>query len=224
MKYFFPTAYGQKVARLRRLVLWLPMVMTLLPGAVLGQGGGPQAPEMPNGVEQGQRVDREQANDDTMEELKIDLDALSKPNWTVQERDNAALITEFMQHLMNDHDFEWVRKRHGNDNYVQHNRSLSEGIAGVVESIEGLTKRFPEYSYNVKNIYVDGDYVIFHSHVTMKKKDRGNEKKGLIIKDIWRVENGQIVEHWDALQPLDMSMRLFTLLNGGKIRNANGIF
>jgi len=44
-------------------------------------------------------------------------------------------------------------------------------------------------------MYVDGDYVTVHLHATNNKKHRGNPKKGLNIMDIWKVEDGVILEH-----------------------------
>ena len=40
--------------------------------------------------------------------LTIDLQELQKPNWTEQELANAELITDFVQNLMNDHNFDYV--------------------------------------------------------------------------------------------------------------------
>lgn len=76
----------------------------------------------------------------------------------------------------------------------------------------------------MKPILADGDRVVFHSHATMKRAHRGNDQKGLNIMDHWKIRDGQIVEHWDTLQPLDRFMRFYALLTGGKIRNANGVF
>jgi len=42
--------------------------------------------------------------------------------------------------------------------------------------------------------------------------------------DIWTVKDGQIVKHWDSLQPLDGFIRLNTLLPEGRIKNDNGLF
>ena len=125
---------------------------------------------------------------------------------------------------MNDHDFDAVLEHFGNASYVQHNRTMPDGMGGVVETVKRLVKRFPEYSYDVKNIIASGDSVVFHSHVTMRKAHRGNERKGLIIFDMWRIEDGAIVEHWDSLQALDLPMRLYLAASSGKIRNNNGIF
>jgi hypothetical protein len=40
------------------------------------------------------------------DKLMIDLNALQKPNWTEQERANATVITDFVQNLMNNHNFD----------------------------------------------------------------------------------------------------------------------
>lgn len=154
----------------------------------------------------------------------IQFAALEKASWTDDERANVALVSEFVQLMMNDHDFDRIRVNYENDSYVQHNRNLPDGIGGLAGFLEEFVSDYPEYSYDVKHIYADGDYVVFHSHATLNKEDRGNDTKGMNIIDSWRIEDGQIVEHWDAIQPLDRSMRLFTLMNGGNIRNSNGVF
>jgi predicted SnoaL-like aldol condensation-catalyzing enzyme len=110
------------------------------------------------------------------------------------------------------------------DEYKQHNRNLPDKITGLVGFLEEFVEDYPEYSYDVKHIYVDGNYVIFHSHATLNEADRGNAHKGMNIIDTWRIENGQIVEHWDSIQALDGFMRFYSLLTGGKIRNDNGVF
>ena len=159
-----------------------------------------------------------------MATLRIDLDRFKKSHWTTEEIGNAKIISDFVQKLMNDHDFDYVLENYANDSYVQHNRNIADGIEGLVEVVRQFTKRFPDYCYDVKQILVDGDQVVFHSHATMKRTDRGNDKKGLNIMDNWKIRDGKIVEHWDTLQPIDGFMRLYVLLNGGKIRNANGVF
>ena len=76
----------------------------------------------------------------------------------------------------------------------------------------------------MKHIYVDGPFVILHSHATSQKSHRGNPQKGLNIMDTWKVEDGVITEHWDAVQPIHGFMRLYALLTGGKFRNQNSYF
>ena len=159
-----------------------------------------------------------------METLKIDLDQLKRDNWSEQELQNVELVVDFVQHLMNDHDFEYVLEKFGKGSYVQHNRIMNDGLTGVVEYVRKFVKSFPDFTYDVKHIYVDGQYVILHSHSTANKKDRGNPQKGFNIKDTWKVENGQLLEHWDANQPIDGFMRLYAVLAGGAVKNDNTLF
>ena len=158
------------------------------------------------------------------DKLVIDLQSLQKPSWTEQELANATLITDFVQNLMNNHNFDYILERYNDSSYVQHNRNLPDKITGLVGFLKEFVEDYPDYTYDVKHIYVDGDYVIFHSHATLKKDDRGNDKKGMNIIDIWRLEDGRIVEHWDSIQALDTLMRFYSLINGSNIQNANGVF
>lgn len=159
-----------------------------------------------------------------MDVLKVDLAKLRKPNWTEEEYQNAEVITDFIQHLMNDHDFAYIKKKYGDHPYRQHNQSMIDGIAGVLDVVSGFAKRYPDYTYDVKHFYVDGPYVTVHSHATSNKKHRGNPQKGMNIMDIWKVENGVIKEHWDAVQPIHGFMRFFFWMVGGKFRNTNTYF
>lgn len=87
-----------------------------------------------------------------------------------------------------------------------------------------MVKRFPEYSFDVKKIVADQNYVILHSHVTMKAKHRGNENKGFVITDTFRLKDGKLAEHWDVIQPIDFSTRLLFLMVGGQRGNQNSLF
>jgi predicted SnoaL-like aldol condensation-catalyzing enzyme len=58
----------------------------------------------------------------------------------------------------------------------------------------------------------------------MKAKHRGNEKKGFIITDIFKLKGGKLAEHWDAIQPIDFFSRFLMLVSGGTIGNNNATF
>ncbi|ASP38448.1 polyketide cyclase [Bacterioplanes sanyensis] len=155
---------------------------------------------------------------------RIQRQPLMRPHWSDTERANAEAVLDFVQLIMNDHRFDEVLARFGEQPYRQHNRTIADGIGGVVATLRALVKTAPEFSYEVKRVLVDGDQVILHSHATLKAKHRGDDSQGLNIVDIWMVEDGRLVEHWDAVQGLSMSMRLYGLLTGGQVRNANGVF
>lgn len=152
------------------------------------------------------------------------LDNYIEESWTQTETSNVKVIIDFVQKLMNDHDFDYVKQEYSSHSYVQHNRGMTDGINGVLHSVKDVVKRYPEYSYDVKRIIASSEFVVFHSHITVKAKHRKNEKKGFIISDTWRIENGKVVEHWDAIQPLNGFFRFYSWMVGGKVRNSNGLF
>lgn len=154
----------------------------------------------------------------------IDVSAYEKSHWSEQDKENVRSVLQFVQLLMNDHNFEEVVRQQQGKPYKQHNRTMTDGIQGVVTSVKGLTKNAPEFSYDVKYVFVDGDRVILHSHATLKSKHRGDESQGLNLIDIWKVADGHLVEHWDAVEGISFPMRLYGLLTGGKTRNNNGVF
>ncbi len=159
-----------------------------------------------------------------MATIQIDYDKLKRANWTEQEQSNVKMIIDFIQNLMNNHDFDYVSKTFGHQNYTQHNRAIPDGIPNLIDYVKDFAKRFPDYCYDVKHIYADGDSVIFHSHATIKANQRGNDAKGLNIIDVWRIGNGEISEHWDALQAMDGFMRFYNLMTGGRVKNGNGVY
>ncbi|MEM9602469.1 MAG: nuclear transport factor 2 family protein [Pseudomonadota bacterium] len=154
----------------------------------------------------------------------IDFEPLAKPHWSDRDRRNAQAVIGFAQLIMNDHDFDAVLARFGGQRYRQHNRNIADGIEGVINTVRDLVARAPEFSYDVKHVHVDGEHVVLHSHATLKAAHRGDDRQGLNIMDTWRVVDGQLVEHWDAIQGIGFSMRLYSLLTGGKVRNGNGVF
>ncbi|GJH41700.1 polyketide cyclase [Capnocytophaga sp. HP1101] len=76
------------------------------------------------------------------------------------------------------------------DNYKQHNLAIADGLAGFGAALQAL----PEGSAHVNTVRVfqDGDYVFAHTDYNFF-----GDKIGF---DIFRFENGKIVEHWDNLQ------------------------
>ena len=156
--------------------------------------------------------------------MKISENLLRTVSWTKEEQSNVQVVCAFVQALMIEHRTEDVKRDFASSNYVQHNRNIPDGMEGIANYIRDFAKQFPEFTYDVKRIIADSEYVVFHSHATLYKKDRGNDKKGLNITDTWRLEGGKIVEHWDSIQAIDVPMRLYSLFAGGSIKNSNGVF
>lgn len=83
------------------------------------------------------------------------------------------------------------------EKYIQHKPELPNGQQAVVEFIQGKMALEPKPSINMKHIMAEGNLVTVHSHVTT---DPDDELHGLAVFDLFRLENGLIVEHWDIIQ------------------------
>lgn len=74
--------------------------------------------------------------------------------------------------------------------YVQHNLAVGDGLAGFGAVLQALPKGSAKV--NTVRVFRDGDHVFAHTEYNFF-----GPKIGF---DIFRFENGKIVEHWDNLQ------------------------
>ncbi len=112
------------------------------------------------------------------------------------EEANKKLVVEFYDKAINQKDFEAASRYFGN-RYVQHNPNAPDGIEGFKTFLGFLRERFPQLRSEIKRVFAEGDYVILHVHAVRNPGERGSA-----IVDIFRLEDGKIVEHWDVVQPI----------------------
>jgi len=115
---------------------------------------------------------------------------------TAQEEANKRTVLEFYDKALNQKDFEGAAKHFG-PRYIQHNPNAADGIEGFKKFIEFRREKFPNAKSDIKRTLVDGDMVVLHVHSVREPGERG-----VAIVDIFRLENGRIVEHWDVVQPI----------------------
>ncbi|MEM7656931.1 MAG: nuclear transport factor 2 family protein [Bacteroidota bacterium] len=104
------------------------------------------------------------------------------------------LVRTFYRELIGARDIE-LAERLIAENYIQHNPLLKTGRVGVLEAIAYL-KQFPTPPPGpspIQRIFAEADLVVVHLLVAF-----GPSKQ--VVMDIFRTENGQLVEHWDAIQ------------------------
>src|SRR6266404_1081360 len=120
---------------------------------------------------------------------------------------NKKTVLEFYEAGLNKKDFEAASKYFG-PRYIQHNPGAPDGIEGFKAFIAQRKEKFPNARSEVKRSFADGDYVVLHVHSVREPGERG-----VAIVDIFRLENGKIVEHWDVAQSIPE-----------KTANGNGMF
>ena len=109
---------------------------------------------------------------------------------------NKRTVMAFYQAAINGKDFDAAAKFIG-ARYVQHNPLIADGIDGFKTFVGYLQQTFPKLRAEIKRIFADGDFVIVHTHGVREPGQRGSA-----IVDIFRLEGGKIVEHWDVMQPV----------------------
>ncbi len=79
--------------------------------------------------------------------------------------------------------------------YIQHSQLAPPGRDALKAFLDMIREQTPQAVHDVKRAFVDGDHVTVHYHVRRWPDDRG-----WAVIDIFRLESGMIVEHWDVLQ------------------------
>ncbi len=115
---------------------------------------------------------------------------------TAQEEANRATVLAFYEKGLNQKDADAALQYVGN-RYVQHNPGAADGPEGFRKFVAFLKDKAPLSRSEIKRSFVDGDTVILHVHAVREPGTRGNA-----IVDIFKLENGKIVEHWDVVQPI----------------------
>ena len=120
---------------------------------------------------------------------------------------NKKAVVEFYEKAINDKDFDAASKYLGS-RYIQHNPVAADGAEGLKGFIGFLKSKFPQSKSEIKRVIAEGDLVVLHVHAVREPGTRGRA-----IIDIFRLENGKIVEHWDVAQDVPE-----------KAANNNGMF
>ena len=92
--------------------------------------------------------------------------------------------------------------------YKQHNPQAEDGKDGFRKFIQWVRDDHPASHSEITQVFAEGDYVILNVHMVRVPGERG-----LAIGEIFRLEGGKIVEHWDRIQAIPE-----------KSSNPNGMF
>ena len=113
---------------------------------------------------------------------------------------NRKTVLEFYEAGLNKKDFDAAAKYFG-PKYIQHNPGAPDGIEGFKTFVNFLRSKFPNSHSEIRKVFAEGDYVILHVHAVREPGTLGRA-----IVDIFRLEDGKIVEHWDVAQDIPDKM------------------
>jgi len=83
------------------------------------------------------------------------------------------------------------------DRYIQHNPQAADGRDAFIKGFGAYVQK-SGLRCAVKRIVAEDELVVVHSHC--REKPASTQDRGSAVVDIFRVEGGKLVEHWDVEQ------------------------
>jgi predicted SnoaL-like aldol condensation-catalyzing enzyme len=119
------------------------------------------------------------------------------------------IVLEFYKLALENFDPKAAFETYATPDFVEHSADIADGTRqAAIAFLESLIRRFPAPKWHIVRSAAEGDLVFLHVHVSPAPGERG-----VAIVEIFRVQNGKIVEHWDVIQPVPE-----------KLVNANSMF
>ena len=85
------------------------------------------------------------------------------------------------------------------EQYAQHNPEAADGLAGFGTAVENWAAEGKTLAYKkVHQVIAQGDFVFVRSE--------GDFGVPSIYNDLWRIEDGKMVEHWDVVIPVPATL------------------
>jgi predicted SnoaL-like aldol condensation-catalyzing enzyme len=121
---------------------------------------------------------------------------------------NKALMRKYMDDLLNHRRDTFASYFDGN-NYIQHSPLVADNLTGLFVGLQSLAQQGLAVQYDeVHTVLGEGNFVL------VVAEGRFGEQVSAYY-DLYRIQNGKIAEHWDAIEPIPPR---------GDWRNPNGKF
>jgi predicted SnoaL-like aldol condensation-catalyzing enzyme len=111
---------------------------------------------------------------------------------------NKSNTVAFYRKALLEGEVEGAFRLYAGSSYRQHNPLIEDGMEGVRKFVAWIRSTHPDAHGEIKRVFADGDFVILHSHW----HGLSDNPRGEAVVDIFRLEDGKMVEHWDVIQPV----------------------
>ncbi len=109
---------------------------------------------------------------------------------------NKNLVKNFVETILANENMDQLGNYIEGDNYTQHNTAIADGLSGLSQALEAMAKQGITMSYSkVHKVLGEGNFVL-----TISEGSFGGKPTSFY--DLFRVEQGKIVEHWDVIETI----------------------
>lgn len=106
---------------------------------------------------------------------------------------NKELVSRLMNEAFLGGDFNNITEFISSEKYLQHNPQAGDGLDGLNAILKNLEENDISFSYsNIHHIIAEGDFILTTADGTFGDKN-------VAYYDLFRLEDGLIVEHWDVV-------------------------
>lgn len=109
---------------------------------------------------------------------------------------NRKVVKNFLYDVMQGNNSAKTPDYFEGDTYIQHNTGIADGLSGLGTALASLAEQGIQMIYTtVHQVLAQGNFVLAVSEGTF-----GGTPTSYY--DLWRVENGKIIEHWDVMETI----------------------
>jgi predicted SnoaL-like aldol condensation-catalyzing enzyme len=109
---------------------------------------------------------------------------------------NKLLVANFVDTILVKGKYDKLPEFIDDNNYHQHNTDVADGLSGLAQAIEAMAKQGIKMVYTTNHAVLgEGDFVL-----TISEGMFGENPVSYY--DLFRVDAGIIVEHWDVIEPI----------------------
>lgn len=125
------------------------------------------------------------------------VDGPTEPSDRRDTEANIAIVDSFVQDVLIGGDFGAITNFVSTESYVQHNPLVADGLDGFNAFVMGLAEQGIGFGYTSNEILLgEGDFVLIGSEGFFGPVEA---QPFAVFYDLFRLEDGLIVEHWDVI-------------------------
>jgi predicted SnoaL-like aldol condensation-catalyzing enzyme len=123
--------------------------------------------------------------------------------------ENKALVADFVDTILVNGEFDKLNSFFDGDNYHQHNTMIADGLSGLGEALKAMAEQ------GITMVYTKNHKILGEGNFVLSISEGSFAGKATSFYDLFRVEDGKIVEHWDVIE---------TIIPKEQWKNSNGKF